>query len=197
MSLSVNLCAQVGQDGCYDFHSCSCQLAGDELEAADHIAMELIPAPPTSADHTLFMSSLKESCARDHVISRRDDTRVKGDEHTRSVPVAACALDENASPDPHPTPTMVFLSSDGSLCISVLDGEGCGSSYHVPAGVGGATLEDTTARILEKRSNSSSLHSDSVCSSSVTSHVTVNRTDLKSLQEKVGVANDQCNDWIL
>ena len=68
--------------------------------------MELIPAPPTSADHTLFMSSLKESCAGDHVISRRDNTRAKGDEHTISV---ACALDENASPDPHPTPTMVFL----------------------------------------------------------------------------------------
>ena len=117
MLLSVNLCAQVGQDGCYDFHSCSCQLAGDELEAAGHIVMELIPAPPTSADHTLFMSSLKESCARDHVISRRDDTRVKGDEHTRSVPVAACALDENASPDPHPTPTMVFFSSVCSYFI--------------------------------------------------------------------------------
>ena len=67
----------------------------------------------------------------------------------------------------------------------------------MPAGVGGAPLEDTTARILEKRSNSSSLHSDSVCSSSVTSHVTVNRTDLKLLQEKVGVASDQHNDCIL
>ena len=100
----------MGQDGCYDFHNCGCQLAGDELQAADHVAMELIPAPPTSADHTLFMSSLKESCAGDHV---RDNTRAKGDKHT---PMVACAaMDENASPDPHPIPTMVFLQFSWSV----------------------------------------------------------------------------------
>lgn len=106
------MCAQVGLGGCYDFHNCSCQLTRDELQAAGHVAMELIPAPPTSADHTLFMSSLKESCAGDHVISRRDNTRVRGDQHT----MVACALDENASPDPHPTPTMVLLQ----FCLFVL-----------------------------------------------------------------------------
>jgi len=67
--------------------------------------------------------------------------------------------------------------------------------------MGGAPLADNTARILnqsvEKRNDSSSLCSDSVCSSSVKSHSTVNRTDLKSLQEKVGVVTNQCNDWIL
>ena len=67
--------------------------------------------------------------------------------------------------------------------------------------MGGATLSDNTARILnqsmEKRSDSSLLCSDSVYSSSVTSYSCVNRTDLKSLQEKVGVATAQCNDWII
>ena len=66
--------------------------------------------------------------------------------------------------------------------------------------MGGAPLSDSTARILnqsmEKRSDSSLLCSDSVCSS-VTSHTCVNRTDLKSLQEKVGIATDQCNDLIV
>ena len=109
--LSVNCCVQVGQDGCYDFHSCSCQLTRDELQAAGHIVMELIPTPPTSADHTLFMSSLKESCTGDHVTSRRDDAMAKGDECTISVPMVARALDENVSPDPHPTPTMVHVPS--------------------------------------------------------------------------------------
>ena len=75
---------------------------------------------------------------------------------------------------------------------------GYGSCYRVQSGMGGAPLSDNTARILnqsmEKRSDSSLLCSDSVCSSSVTSHSCVNRTDLKSLQEKVGVATDQCND---
>ena len=78
---------------------------------------------------------------------------------------------------------------------------GCGLCYRVQSGMGGAPLSDNTARILnqsmEKRSDSSLLCSDSVCSSSVTSHSCVNRTDLKSLQEKVGVATDQCNDWII
>ena len=74
----------------------------------------------------------------------------------------------------------------------------CGSCYHVQSGMGGAPLSDNSARILnqsmEKRSDSSLLCSDSVCSSSVTNPSCVNRTDLKSLQEKVGVATDQCND---
>ena len=70
--------------------------------------MELIPAPPTSADHTLFISSLKESRVGDCVMSRKGDTRPKG-EHAKSVPMVAQVLDENASPNPHPKPTMVFL----------------------------------------------------------------------------------------
>ena len=64
----------------------------------------------------------------------------------------------------------------------------------MPSSVGGAPLADATARTLnhsmEKRSYSCSQQSDSICSSSVTSHSTVNRTDLKSLQDKVGVASD-------
>ena len=66
--------------------------------------MELIPAPPTSADHTLFMTSLKELHAGDHMTSRRDDTRLKS-EHM----IFTDALDENASTNPQPTLTMVIL----------------------------------------------------------------------------------------
>ena len=103
---------QVGQDGCYDFHSCSCQLTNDELQTPGHISMELIPAPPTSADHTVFMTSLKESHAGDHMTSRRDDTRLKS-EHM----IFTDALDENASPNPQPTLTMVILQLHCSCLI--------------------------------------------------------------------------------
>lgn len=92
-------------------------------------------------------------------------------------------------------------SSDGSLCISVLDGDGRGSCYHVRSNVGGPPLSNTTARVLncsmEERNDNSSLYSDSTCSSSITSRSNVNTTDLKSLQEKVGIVTDQCNYWML
>ena len=103
---------QVGQGGCYDFHSCSCQLTNDELQTPGHISMELIPAPPTSADHTVFMTSLKESHGGDHMTSRRDNTRLKG-EHM----IFTDALDENASPNPQPTLTMVILQLHCSCLI--------------------------------------------------------------------------------
>ena len=104
---------QVGQDGCYDFHSCSCQLTNDELQTPGHISMELIPAPPTSADHTVFMTSLKESHTGDHLTSRRDDTRLKS-EHM----IFTDALDEVASSNhPKPTFTMVILQLHCSCLI--------------------------------------------------------------------------------
>ena len=84
----------------------------------------------------------------------------------------------------------------------MLDGEGCGSYCQVQSSVGGTPLADTTVRVLnqsmEQRNDSSLLCSDSEYSS-VTSHSisTVNKSDLQSLQEKVGVATDQCNDWIV
>ena len=65
----------------------------------------------------------------------------------------------------------------------------------------GGPLADSTVRTLnhsvEKMSNTPSLYSDTMASSSATSHDTINRTDLKSLQEKVGVAINLCNDWML
>ena len=81
--------------------------------------MELIPAPPTSADHTVFMASLKESHTGDYMTSRRDDTRPKC-EHVISAPMATCGLDENASPNPQPMPTMVILQFPCSYLIMLL-----------------------------------------------------------------------------
>ena len=74
-------------------------MTSDELETPNHIPLELIPTGPNSADHTLFMSALK-SCTGDHTIPRTD--------HVMPAP-AAHVLDENTSPDPQPTPTMVSL----------------------------------------------------------------------------------------
>ena len=75
--------------------------------------MELIPAPPTSADHTVFMTSLKESHTGDHMPSRRDDTRLKS-EHM----IFTDALDEIVSSNhPKPTFTMVILQLHCSSLI--------------------------------------------------------------------------------
>ena len=90
----------------------SYQLTNDELQTPGHISMELISAPPTSADHTVFMTSLKESHAGDHMTSRRDDTRLKS-EHM----IFTDALDENASPNPQPSLTMVILQLHCSCLI--------------------------------------------------------------------------------
>jgi len=80
-------------------------VTSDELKTPDHIPMELIPAPPTSADHTLFMSALK-SHAGDHMMSRSNHTRPKG-ECAISVPTVS-GLDENTTPNLQPIiPTMV------------------------------------------------------------------------------------------
>ena len=89
-------CIQIGLDGCYDFHSCGCRITSDELETADHVPLELIPASPNSADRTLLMSTLKSYTK--NMMPRTD--------HVIPVP-AAHVLDENASPDPQPIPTTV------------------------------------------------------------------------------------------
>ena len=96
--MHVLSCFQVGQDGCYDFHTCGCRVTSDELQTPNHIPLELIPAGSKSADHTLFMSALK-SYTGDHVIPRTD--------HVIPAP-AVHGLDENTSPDPLPMPTMVI-----------------------------------------------------------------------------------------
>ncbi|XP_065890688.1 uncharacterized protein [Dysidea avara] len=178
----VCLQAKVGQDGCYDFHSCGCRVTSDELETPNHIPLELIPTSPNSADHTLFMSALK-SCTGDHTIPRTD--------HVMPAP-AAHVLDENTSPDPQPTPTMAPRPpkrNDGSLCVSVLDNEGCGSLQQANWGGGAAPLADNTDRLLNTTNDNSSLCSDtSCCSTSVLSqHQPVGRADLIALQQKAAM----------